>query len=229
MKFIKAQTNGNDFIIFNENPEKFDKPILTKISNRRFGIGCDQLIFITKKNDQYIITFFNNDGSYASMCGNGACAVAKYIYEFIDTKSEYIKLCIDNKIYEASIYQEKVSIIFDLPKLQNDIISTGNKHIVKNIREINNIVNISKKLPECNIHFIKILSNNKIRVKTFERGSGWTKACGSGAVAVGFYSRLKGKIEICHDGGSSFVEVLENQVKFTAKPEIVFEGTIYGY
>ncbi len=227
MKFIKAQTNGNDFVIFNKNPEKFERSVLINIADRRFGIGCDQLIFITQKNDHYIITFFNSDGSHANMCGNGACAVVKYIYEVMKIKSENIKLYINNRIYESAINQGLVSIIFDLPEIQDDIILTGNKHVVKDIQEINNIENISKEFPECNIHFVKILSNNKIRVKTFEKGSGWTKACGSGAVAVGFYSGLKGRIEIYHDGGSSFIEVLENQVKFTTRPEFVFEGTLY--
>lgn len=228
MKFVKAQTNGNDFVIFNENPEKFDKSTLIKIADRKFGIGCDQLIFVNQKCDKYIITFFNNDGSYANMCGNGSCAVTKYIHEILKTESKNINLIIDDKVYETFIDYDSISIIFELPRLQHNIVLTGNKHIIKNIKEINNIKNISKKYPECNIHFVKNLSSNKIRVKTFERGSGWTQACGSGAVAIGFYSGIKGKIEIRHDGGTSFVEVLENKVKFTAKPELVFEGTIYG-
>jgi len=227
MRFVKAQTNGNDFVIFNENPEKFNKSTLIKIADRKFGIGCDQLIFVNQKSDKYITTFFNNDGSYANMCGNGACAVTKYIYDILEIKSKSINLTIDNRSYESFVDRDFISIMFELPNLQDNIVYTGNKHIIKDISEINNVKNISKKYPECNIHFIKKLSSNRIRVKTFERGSGWTQACGSGAVAIGFYSGIKGKIEICHDGGSSFVEVLENKVRFTAKPELVFEGAIY--
>lgn len=229
MEFVKAQTNGNDFLLFNEDPEKFNKESLIKLADRRFGIGCDQLIFVQQKSGKYVTTFFNTDGSYANMCGNGACAVTKYIYDVLENKSENIELFIDNRSYKVSINLDFVSIIFDLPRIQNNIITTGNKHIIKDIHEINNIKSISKAYPECNIHFIKILPNNKIRVKTFERGAEWTKACGTGAVAVGFYSGLKGKIEICHDGGISFVEVFEDHIKFSAKPSLVFKGTLYDY
>ena len=122
MRFVKAQTNGNDFVILNENPEKFDKSTLIKIADRKFGIGCDQLIFVNQKSDKYITTFFNNDGSYANMCGNGACAVTKYIYDILKIKSKSINLTIDNKLYESFIARDFISIMFELPNLQNNIV-----------------------------------------------------------------------------------------------------------
>lgn len=227
MRFIKAQTNGNDFVIFNEKPEIFSKAELIRIADRKFGIGCDQIIFVNPKGDKYPVTFFNNDGSYANMCGNGSCAATKYIEKIFNIKSPKVTLLINDTLYNACIENDLITVNFALPKIQGDIISTGNYHIVRSINEIDNVENIVKQFPECNIHFIDIVENNKIKVKTFERGTGWTLACGSGAVAVGFYSKLKGRIEIIHDGGRSFVEVLEDSVKFSASPKLVFEGTIY--
>lgn len=224
MKFFKAQTNGNDFIIINESPSKFDKSLIIKLADRKFGVGCDQLIFVQFECDKYVTTFYNNDGSYANMCGNGACAVAKYIKDIL--RAANIQLSVNNTLYKTFINDEFVTVRFSLPKINGDIISTGNSHIVRDMDEIGDLDNLKEAFPECNIHFIKKLSQNQIRVKTFERGSGWTLACGSGAIAVGFYSGLKGKIEIHHDGGISFVDVLDDSVNLTTRPKLVFEGII---
>ena len=227
MKFIKAHTNGNDFIIINNDPLNFSVDQIVKLCNRKTGIGCDQLIFVQKDIDYYKVFFFNSDGSYANMCGNGSCAVVRYIREVLGDSSDDIDLMINEKIYKTSIDGAFVTVFFDKPQVKGDIILTGNKHIVRDIAEIKNIQDIKEQYSDCNIHFIKILSNNKIRVRTFERGAGKTLACGSGAVAVGFFSKLSGKIEIVHDGGSSYIEISDKCVKFTTSPKLVFEGVFY--
>ena len=48
--FIKAHGAGNDFVIIDKNVDfiKKSKKIIKKICDRRFGIGCDQLILLKK-------------------------------------------------------------------------------------------------------------------------------------------------------------------------------------
>jgi len=48
--FTKMQSLGNDFVIIDQlkNPIKFSKNDIKKISNRNYGIGCDQVLVLEK-------------------------------------------------------------------------------------------------------------------------------------------------------------------------------------
>jgi diaminopimelate epimerase len=72
------------------------------------------------------------------------------------------------------------------------------------------------------------ISSREIRLKTFERGVGWTSSCGSGAIATAFVAQNKGITKIIHDGGASFVELLDEFACLTTCPQIVFEGSWHG-
>jgi diaminopimelate epimerase len=76
---------GNDFIIFDnqKNPKIHDKSFLQKISDRRFGIGCDQVMIIedTPILENYKIKMYNSNGLEVGACGNGTRCVADYLME----------------------------------------------------------------------------------------------------------------------------------------------------
>ena len=221
MKFYKAQTNGNDFVII----ETLSNKIVTHLADRKYGIGCDQVILLKHDNNQYMIDFFNQDGSYAKMCGNGSCAVALLISRKFQTNDIILNIC--DKSYPVHVENNSVTLSVPKPTMCDCIINAGNNHIVLDVAEIDNVDKISRNHSECNIHFVKQLSKNALRVKTFERGVGWTLACGSGAIAVGYNSKIEGKITIIQDGGKSIVEVFESYVNLTTSPKIVFEGEYY--
>lgn len=229
MKFVKAETNGNDFVIINSE-SSFEIDVLKKISDRRFGIGCDQIIIVNKiASKKYDVKFYNQDGSSANMCGNGSCAVSKYIKKILKNDEDNIELIISGSFYETKIFEdESVSIKFPSPiNLAKNIISTGNNHMICDMDMKNFAEEIQQKNSDCNIHFIEKIDQNSIRVKTFERGVGWTLACGSGAIAVGFHIKMNGEIEIIHDGGKSKVTILENAALLKTNPKIIFEGNFY--
>ena len=69
---------GNDFIIFDSRKKSISltKDQIIKISDRN-NIGCDQVIFINKDEDNdAFLTFYNSDGSEVGACGNGSRCVA---------------------------------------------------------------------------------------------------------------------------------------------------------
>lgn len=80
--FVKMHGNGNDFVIIDNHNKKIDKNkfIIKKLTNRRLGIGCDQLIFIesSKKHDAFM-KIYNSNGTEAEMCGNAARCVASLL------------------------------------------------------------------------------------------------------------------------------------------------------
>ncbi len=82
-----------------------------------------------------------------------------------------------------------------------------------------------------NVEFAQIISPEKIRVRVWERGTGVTQACGSGACATMVAAVRRGltsrKAEIALDGGSLFLEWDENDhILMTGPASYVFEGTI---
>ena len=81
--FIKAHGAGNDFIIIDKNVDiiKKSKKMIKKLCDRRFGIGCDQLILLKKYPSYHRVYFYNSDGSLGKNCGNGLRCVYKYLSE----------------------------------------------------------------------------------------------------------------------------------------------------
>lgn len=82
-----------------------------------------------------------------------------------------------------------------------------------------------------NVEVAQILSPERIRMRVWERGSGITRACGTGACATLVAAARRGltgrKAEIVLDGGSLFIEWLENgHVLMTGPVATAFAGTL---
>ncbi len=84
LKFTKLQGNGNDFIIIDEYdgvvvPDDKKAAFAKKYCHRRFGVGADGVMFLSKSfRASLLMRIFNEDGSEAEMCGNGIRCFAKY-------------------------------------------------------------------------------------------------------------------------------------------------------
>jgi len=89
LTFTKMHGLGNDFVMV--DLRKKPLPSLARkaraICDRRFGVGCDQIIAIlpSKKADCRM-RIFNADGSEVEMCGNGIRCLAKYLWDRNDRK-----------------------------------------------------------------------------------------------------------------------------------------------
>ena len=84
-----------------------------------------------------------------------------------------------------------------------------------------------------NIEFARILDETHIRMRVWERGSGITAACGTGACATAVAAAMAGLTRpegctVLMDGGSLSVswDPSTKQVLMTGPAETVFEGTI---
>jgi len=77
---------GNDFVVIdainqsiNLTPEQ-----IRFIANRRFGIGCDQLLLVEKSQSaqaEFRYRIFNADGGEVEQCGNGARCFARFVVD----------------------------------------------------------------------------------------------------------------------------------------------------
>lgn len=81
-----------------------------------------------------------------------------------------------------------------------------------------------------NVNFVTILDKCSIRVKTWERGCGYTLACGTGMTASAIISNYLGfcgrKVDVSSEGGRVQIEIT-NSTNFMTGPAIkVFEGEL---
>lgn len=82
-----------------------------------------------------------------------------------------------------------------------------------------------------NVEFAQILDRGNIRMRVWERGSGITKACGTGACATAVAAIRRGLVDrtvnIVMDGGPLHIHWAENdRVYMTGPIEVEFEGQL---
>lgn len=126
-------------------------------------------------------------------------------------------------------------------RFEGTFVCMGNPHFVTFLNDIDTIdiarygavMERDRNFPErCNIEFAQILSDGAIRTRVWERGSGITMACGTGACATAVAAALTGRAsrrsEIRMDGGTLQIEwrPADNHVYMTGPAEIVFDGEI---
>ncbi len=83
INFTKMHGLGNDFIVVDLTKRAIPDiaGVMTKLSDRRFGIGFDQAIILKKsRKADFKMEIYNADGSEVEMCGNGIRCLAAYIW-----------------------------------------------------------------------------------------------------------------------------------------------------
>jgi diaminopimelate epimerase len=81
-----------------------------------------------------------------------------------------------------------------------------------------------------NVDFVTVKDKNSIEVKTYERGVGWTKACGTGGGASAAVCNMLGltekKINVIFEQGELLAEISDKRVYLTGGANLVFEGSL---
>lgn len=261
IRFTKMHGAGNDYIYINaiEYPIADPEKRAIEWSAYHTGIGSDGLVLIgTSDKADFSMRIFNADGSEAKMCGNASRCIGKYLFEYGLTEKTTITLDTLSgiKLLKLRIENGKVAAItvdMDEPKETGTIdfrnklpyvattVSMGNPHLVTFVENIDEI-NLPEIGPELendplfpdrtNVEFAQVLDKDKIRMRVWERGSGITQACGTGACATTVAAFIQGKTgrktDIIMDGGTLTIEWDEktNHVLMTGPAVKVFDGTI---
>lgn len=84
LRFHKMHGAGNDFVLLDhrESETELDAALATRLSDRRLGVGCDQILVLkASKHNNCLVRYqvFNADGSTAGQCGNGVRCIALYL------------------------------------------------------------------------------------------------------------------------------------------------------
>ncbi|MBE6261385.1 MAG: diaminopimelate epimerase [Prevotella sp.] len=260
--FTKMHGCGNDYIYVNVMQYPIADPVHASIlwSDRHKGIGSDGLVLIGASpipEADYSMRIFNADGSEAMMCGNASRCIGKYLYERGLTIQTQIRLLTKSGIKTLNLHVrdgvvESVTVDMGAPQLENPeqfvisrgldqgtFVSMGNPHYViftDNVDQVGETGRVLEHHPafpqRCNIELARIEDDGSIRTRVWERGSGITQACGTGACATAVAAFVTGragrKSQIVMDGGTLSIEWREsdNHVYMTGPATFVFDGEI---
>ncbi|MFL0808262.1 MAG: diaminopimelate epimerase [Oceanobacter sp.] len=131
----------------------------------------------------------------------------------------------------------------DLPELGEvrfGAVSMGNPHAVIRVDNIDTapverwgpVIEHCEYFPNrVNVGFMEVVSEHEIRLRVFERGSGETLACGTGACAAVVSGQLRGwlqpGVKVRLPGGELFIQWDgQSSVKMTGPAETVFDGRV---
>lgn len=128
MEFSKYHGAGNDFILMKVIGDESPVELAQHMCHRRFGIGADGLMYPEKSEIADIKMFYyNSDGSFATMCGNGLRCFSRFVYEEnIVAKTEFTVETGDG-IKEVALVLEENEVKGVKVKMHEGSIS-GDKH-----------------------------------------------------------------------------------------------------
>ena len=251
IKFGKMNGCGNDYVFVDasQNPLPHDlAKLAVAVSNRNYGIGSDGLVLIYKETTPRM-RIFNADGSEAEMCGNAIRCVARYLADndctptHIDTLAgkKSVTVCVDT--VEKNFTSVQVNM--GTPSIINGLVhgytlvNTGNPHAVRVVkrngkRAFEEAERLSKSYAGgINVELVEVLSRKQVRIRVYERGSGETLACGTGATATVFALRKMGLVDpavtcILKGGELQITENPDGTYTMSGNAEYNFTG-VYDY
>jgi len=105
--FWKMHGLGNDFVLLDQREVAYDltPAQLAKLADRRFGIGCDQVLVLSPSSLPSAAAaygIFNADGSVAEHCGNGVRCVARYLRDHGSVDGDTTLIEIGGELYDLS-------------------------------------------------------------------------------------------------------------------------------
>lgn len=230
-----------------------------RMSNRHFGIGADGVVLITSSEScDFGMRIFNADGSEAQMCGNASRCIAKYVYErgltkktliSLETRAgvKYLSLHLNDEGRVASVevdmgvplYNGKTTLFVADRPYEYHAVDMGNPHAVYFVSSESELAQIETlgRILEChpnfpdrtNVEFVFIQGEHAIKMRVWERGSGETLACGTGACAAVVAASEQGLLQsdaVVHLPGGDLNIRLDSRrhIMMNGPAEFVYEG-----
>ena len=237
-EFHKMHGLGNDFVIIDARVQSIEmSPARAqKIADRKFGIGCDQLILLLPSEIADVrMRIFNPDGSEVEACGNASRCVVALLNQ--DLNIETLGGIISGKLSgndvkvsmgEAAFGWQDIPLAFPMntdamPLAWDSLaapmaINMGNPHAVFfvddvdaiDLRQLGPTIEHDSVFPErVNVNVASI-AGNEIHLNVWERGAGLTGACGTGACATAVAAIRQGKatspVTVHQSGGALTID-----------------------
>jgi diaminopimelate epimerase len=217
IEFVKMSGAGNDFILIDnlDGTLRQEWSILApKLCDRRRGVGADGLLIVEKSDlAQFKMSYFNSDGSFGGMCGNGGRCASKYVMDKLNIQNirfEALDFVYSSMKVDKNISLQMKDVIAFRENIRLDVLNhhigvhfldTGAPHAILLVDQFPSVKEDLFKNGVCgfgrairfhrefsplgtNVDFIGLLNSTTISMRTYERGvEDETLACGTGAVA----------------------------------------------
>ena len=195
-----------------------------RVADRHFGVGGDGLIALAPSDRaDCAMWMWNADGSRGAMCGNGLRCVAKLAHDLGHVEGPRVRIETDVGVREAELLVDGSEVIgarvdmgpvtvqlaphtvrVDGRELRYLGADAGNPHAVVFVDEDLESVPVDElgaAMQEVedfhdgvNVEFVRVLPDDSLAQRTYERGSGETLACGSGAAAAAAVAIASGRV-----------------------------------
>jgi len=260
---------GNDFVVldFVNHPADLSNAQFAQIADRRFGIGCDQILIIEPSNESGVdfrYRIHNADGSEVGQCGNGARCFVEFVRaKGLSDKNSIVVSTSSGLMTLESLGDHQVMVNMGLIHFEPEkvpflseqtqdsysldvageevtisVANIGNPHALILVEDIDTApverlgppIESHEQFPErVNVGFMQTLSRNEVNLRVYERGSGETLACGSGACAAVAMGQKLGllddEVQVNLLGGSLRIQHKSNEpVYMTGPAHFVFDG-----
>lgn len=230
------------------------------IGDRHRGVGYDQLAELRASDDadaDLVLDFWNADGSRAGACGNATRCVADLM--MTESGRDSVTIRTTRGLLRAERYSGAVWVNMGAPQTDwRDVplahaqetlhlpidgdpaaVGMGNPHCVFFVPDAGAValdtlgprIEHHPLFPErTNVEFASLLGPGTLRMRVWERGTGVTLACGSGACAVAVAASLRGltgrRVDLVVDGGELRVDWRDDGVWLSGPVAYVFEGEL---
>jgi diaminopimelate epimerase len=256
--FHKMHGLGNDFVILDarEEPLEITPALARAIADRREGVGCDQLILLEPSERADLrMRIFNADGGEVESCGNATrCVVALTGADTIDTEGGLLEgaslgATVEVVLGEPRFDWSKIPLAYPmdtarLPLAWGELehpaaVNVGNPHLVFFVDDVDAVdleqlgptIENDGAFPEkINVNVASV-SDGSLRLRTWERGTGLTRACGTGACATAVAAidsgRVQSPVEVTMPGGTLEIDWDDGEpIRMRGAATLVFEGEL---
>jgi diaminopimelate epimerase len=260
LPFRKMHGAGNDFVVIDSRAggAPVTAGLARALGDRHRGVGFDQLAEITgAEGADFGLIFWNADGSQAGACGNATRCVADLMMTALG--KDAVTLVTARGTLRAERREDRIWVnmgapVLDAPSiplapgvdplhlpLPGDPVAVGmgNPHAVHFVADAEGVdvaslgpgIEHDPLFPQrTNVEFVSPLGPHRLRMRVWERGTGITLACGSGACAVAVAAHLRGltgrHVVLQVDGGILEVDWREDGVWLTGPVAQVFDGVL---
>lgn len=258
--FTKMEGAGNDYVfvdgILASFPLDRGARAARAVADRHFGVGGDGLIVLTRGERAPVrMHMWNADGSRGAMCGNGLRCLAKlavghghvtgprFVVE-TDAGLRPVELLATGDV-RTGLGTVTITaprrLVVDGRTIELWPGDAGNPHAVLFVPDTEraSVMQLGEALQHhpdfpggVNVEFVQVLGPLRLRQRTYERGSGETLACGTGAAVAASAARVAGLVGSVGDvlvdlrGGTLRVQDDGGGLAIVGPARTVFTGEI---
>lgn len=257
--FVKMEGTGNDYIYIDAISGEFPLDRASECarlwSHRNFGIGADGLILLLAGDLAPVrMAMWNADGSRGAMCGNGLRCLAALAFAHGHVHERAFTVETDSGLRSVTLLDDdrvraEMGAVTCGAETGLDVLGeqiryrpgdAGNPHAVVFVDDVETTAvarlgAAMQSLPPfpdgVNVEFVAVTGPSQLTQRTFERGSGETLACGTGAAVAALAAHDSGRVsgatvDVCLRGGTVRVVLGGSGLAIEGSARTVYRGDI---